>query len=383
MPAFHSAPHLSPSEIDRLTIRLPNPKYVEVVRLYRRAQNGWRVPLGMRESRDAEIPSYELPDGLYEHQIGCIEAALKKTYGLLHLSVGAGKSLIALHLSRILNLPTVIIVPRAHLVEQFYADALKFGIHTENIRVVTWQSLNTKEKVRELNDFCRLLIIDECHLALTKIRLSILFSFSQCERVYFMSGTPIRTDGLPVSLITGLTLFSHTPTFYSPTVHVYPFSTDLGFPESKNWYSDLQDELAMHEDRNEYIAEIARKYPERRTLILCKRVKHAEMLKELIGDSEVAVAGQEIPDSRIILGTFSLLSTGINLPDLSAVLFAGDIRSKVLAEQSAGRCLRYLFSKPDPIIIHVPDMEHNAFRKQFHERQEVYESKGWKMEWCG
>lgn len=382
MPAFHIVPTLTDEEKKRLTHAVPNPKFVQYVRMYRRSGNAWKVPLGVRPPKDCTSPPHALPAALYGHQRGAIAAALCKSYGLLHLSVGSGKTYIALLIAHILGKPTVILVPRAELVKQFIADANKFGVPLDSIKIRTWQSITSQEKLNELTKECKTLIVDEVHTLATPLRISILFSFSNAERCYFMTGTPERTDKFPLRALTGPTLFTHTPTFYTPEVHVHPFETHLGFPDGENWYTLLQTQLSEHERRNAHIARVARLYEDRHILILCKRVAHSEILQKMIPDSAVAIAGEPIPDAKVIIGTLALLSTGINQPQLSVVIFAGDLKSRVLAEQGAGRCLRYLFSKPGPIIVDIPDPLHPVFRKQFKERYAVYEKKGWSITSC-
>jgi superfamily II DNA or RNA helicase len=131
--------------------------------------------------------------------------------------------------------------------------------------------------------------------------------------------------------------------------------------------------------------------------VLTKRTKHYEKLFSLLGErpgtfmikSKLSAADTKVKDElleklrtgstdfNVILGTFSLLSTGINIPALDTIVLAGDLKSSVLTTQAVGRCLRVMLNKPNVRIIDIVDSNNRMFYRQYLERKKFYSSQGW------
>ena len=82
-------------------------------------------------------------------------------------------------------------------------------------------------------------------------------------------------------------------------------------------------------------------------------------------------------DFDVLLGTYSMLATGTDIPSLDTLVFAGDLKSDVLAQQAVGRILRLFKDKQSPKIIDVADFGNGIFLHQFKERRRFYKSQGW------
>ena len=78
-----------------------------------------------------------------------------------------------------------------------------------------------------------------------------------------------------------------------------------------------------------------------------------------------------------VVGTFSLLSAGTDFPSLDTLVFAGDVKSDILQEQSIGRVRRLFEGKKEPLIIDVQDSGNYVLARQAGERNKFYNAQGW------
>ena len=113
------------------------------------------------------------------------------------------------------------------------------------------------------------------------------------------------------------------------------------------------------------------------TIILCSQVRHCELLADMCLKSNVkplVLHGQlkakeraermiKAPESPLIIGTLSLLGEGIDLPHLSALIFAAPVSAVIDKEnpaatrliQSIGRCRRPFKGKTKAFVLDVID----------------------------
>ncbi len=169
-------------------------------------------------------------------------------------------------------------------------------------------------------------------------------------------------------------------------------------------YYEIIDYQTQMESRNNVIADIVvtESKKNRKVLVLTKRVKHYESIKEHLDrsldrgalggvrtlksttkkaerDKEMLELRGGESDFSIILGTYSLLSTGIDIPSLDCLVLAGDIKSDVLLEQSGGRVRRIFQGKKDPLIIDIQDTGNPILRHQSKARNKAYKELKWKV----
>ena len=84
-------------------------------------------------------------------------------------------------------------------------------------------------------------------------------------------------------------------------------------------------------------------------------------------------------DFDIILGTFSMLSTGVDIPSLDTLVIAGDLKSSVLTEQSSGRILRMFSGKKNPKVVDLDDNLNPMLHRQALERKRFYKENNWEI----
>jgi superfamily II DNA or RNA helicase len=344
---------------------------------------------------------------LRKYQEGIVEKILEHQQGIIKLSTGYGKSMVALKLTEETQLKTLIVVPRLNLLKQFQADiknlyGLECGIingqtfDVKEITIATIQTLKLRDLSKIKSEF-GMIIFDECHLYISDKSIRVIMSFNPL-RLYGMSGTPDRSDGQGEALkfYFGDIIVDKALPQEKPTVKIYKYDGKY----FGSTYSEIIDLQSQDENRNKLIADIANKeiYDGRKIIILTKRVDHYQRIAELITSDKAFPIRATLPstegreqqrllerlregsgDFNAILGTFSLLSTGINIPALDTIIFAGDIKSNVLATQSIGRILRLFEGKKKPKIIDIDDCKSGILANQARLRRKFYKENNWEI----
>lgn len=345
--------------------------------------------------RGAAYPAIKLRD----YQEGVIEQILLHTEGVAKLGTGFGKTIIALELARRLDTHVLILVTRANIFDQFVRDHERFFGQTpgkirgrvctlERITIASIQTLGNYSP-GELHRIVRSFgacLVDECHQFITPKRLRVLQQIPS-RLFYGLSATPRRSDGQgdAVFFTFGPIRVEKALPQEAPNIQILKNKSVYFAFE----YKELIDLQIEDQRRNGLIAEKVKSLTEegRKVLVLTKRIRHFEALQGLIGSArcitpktpqEVLVNLRTDPDSfSVLLGTYSLLATGVDIPALDTLVLAGDLRSDVLAEQSAGRILRLLKGKQTPLIIDIEDQGHGMLLSQARQRRKFYQQNNW------
>ena len=330
--------------------------------------------------------------------------------GIIKADTGAGKTVLGIELITRLQQKTLIIVPKLDLLNQ-WVNEIKRWTNIENIGVVqgtnctdanitvaTIQSLKKYlDKGTITGDGYGCVITDEAHLFVSAKRMKVL----QClnSKYFFgLTATNRRTDGqgLALNWVFGPVLVDLKMERATPTIHLIEFRDHIWMQE----YSDIIEDQTTNEKRNKLIVDTLEDVLERRKrnfLVLTKRVKHyetlAQQLREKIGDDGIIELSSRAKkedrdtllaslrngslDFKVIFSTYGLAATGLDIPRIDSIMFAGDLKSDVLAEQGVGRCLRLLEGKDDPIVLDVWDTGNLILRRQGKLRQKFYEEQAW------
>ena len=353
---------------------------------------------------------------LRDYQKGVPEEVITRgKQGILKLSTGWGKTILALKLVEHTQLNTIILTHRRSLLAQFLTEFEKWYGYTpgviadgnNTIKAVTVAMVQTlynrfeanPEIIPHLQNQFGMVIVDECHTMITDNRRAVLNVFTP-DRFYGMSATPERSDGQSeaVKFVFGPTLVEHSLPQDKPTVLQHKTTAEIPAME----YTDMARRLAEHPERNLTIAKVLRKQigEGRKVLVLTKRIAHYEYIKQYLSDRLTVhtissqrkakentellrqLREQEI-EYDVIMGTYSMLSTGIDIPNLDTLIFAGDLKSSVLTKQSAGRILRLFHGKQHPRIIDMVDKENRTFARHARERQKFYKENEWPVQLYG
>lgn len=319
-----------------------------------------------------------------EHQIEVINSYLENITGVNIAPTGSGKTLITSILSHKVQTygRSIVIVPTKDLVTQTEEDYINLGLdvgvfygdrkeYRKTHTICTWQSLeslNKKSKKTELDidieeffDGVVCVMVDEVHRASGQVLRKLLSTY--------MANVPIRwgltgtmpeeeSDKTSIRACIGPMLgkidtkdLQDKGILAQLHVNVWQLQ-DVGKAASGNYQTELK-WLTTNKDRLEFLAEKAKTISESgSTLILVDRIETGEMLESLIPDS-VFVSGkmkskdrkaeyQEVQevDGKIIIASFGVASTGINIPRIfNLVLFEAG-KSFVRVIQSIGRGIR-------------------------------------------
>ncbi len=356
-----------------------------------------------------------------EYQIDAVNHALSNHRALLLSPTASGKSLVIYILVRYLKLKTLILVPTTSLVSQMYNDFREYGWDVANnchtvfagrdkgsdlpVVISTWQSIyKMQQKYFEQYE---LVIGDEAHGFKSKSLTSIM---TKCVNAKYRIGTTGTLDGTQTHKLVLEGLFGKVYKVTSTKTlidqkHLSPFQINalvLKHPDSicfnlKNInYQEELEYLISSEARNKYIVNLTLGM-ESNTLLLFRFVeKHGQLLYDMIRENADGkrkiffVHGGTDTDTRenirhvvesernaIIVASYGVFSVGVNIRNLSNIVFASPSKSRIRNLQSIGRGLRKSKNKEIATLYDIADdlsygSNHNYTLDHFEERKKIY-----------
>lgn len=435
--------HNCPSEVvavAKKVLTLPNPAYHRIVKItgnswaaqrdfkyYKTVGNTLIIPRGMRDRfigyLDKNGYEYEIKEDLIneksdiipkfkdvilrDYQEKIVEDVIKKQEGVISASTGSGKTVIACWLTKYYKLKTTILVPNTIIQKQFKEEFKKWfnynvGIingeekNIKDITISTFQSLSSnKELLSQLSNQTSLLITDECHVGISDGRVKILNEFKP-KYFFGLSGSPRKSsdDGRTAAIMFyfGNIIAEYNITKITPIVEVIRTNVDI---EISCNYAEMIDDMVNNKSRNTLISGLAvgEALSGKNVLILTKRREHCKKLMEKFEGLNAWYADSDDKDRneillklrsgemtcKIIVGTFSLLGQGTDIPSLEVLILAGDLKTDVGLEQAGGRILRLFEGKDSAKIYDLYDNRNGILRRQASERFKFYKSKGWEI----
>lgn len=353
------------------------------------------------ESRDRRV-RVPLPDGALAYgqedrpyQEGIVDALASNEGGIARLGTGFGKTHLALRLVQRLGQRTLVLAPRRDILDQFerhlgIPSGEASGLESRGIYLRTFAK--AQRESQEFLDSFGCLIVDECHQAVAKGTWKLIGRIPAAYRFGF-TGTLERTDGQSEALkwAFGEVLVDRDLPQELPKVQVIPYDGRIGYGE----YHEIAENLSKDEGRNSLILDTVQELHAqgRNVLVLVKRVEHAQELARRLGPKgHLALASDGVVERSerahkygqaglhpVLVGTYSLLSTGVDHPSLDTVVFAGDLKADTLARQSVGRVLRLFESKSMPLVCDIQDRGNGILKAQARHRNNLYERLGWEM----
>ena len=349
---------------------------------------------------------------LREYQEGDTEKILQYENGIIKLGTGYGKTFSALSIIAALKRKTLIIVPRLDLLSQFkraIEDSFEHcsigsisggKITTGDIVLTTIQSLQRYPRERfdsDISNTFGIVLFDEAHTATAKKTRAIIERLNP-KWLFGLSASPEREDGQgeAIQFLFGPIIIDKELPSKKPSVEIQYWN---GHIDASFNYSEIIDSQIGSNERNEFIIDLAKEQVRRgrKTLILTKRVVHFKNLIEMLKEEKVSCLGLESSTKKkereemmktlqtgnfkpdVLCGTFSLLSTGVDIAFLDTLIIAGDLRSGILTQQSAGRCTRILKGKCDPLIIDIADRTQGILFSQHKQRVKKYKELNWEI----
>ena len=344
---------------------------------------------------------------LRDYQVGVPEQILSAgSHGVIKLGTGYGKTLIACELIRKLNKTALIIVPRNSILAQFKETLKDFydydpGIiqgRIWDIKDITVASVATLKQrcCNDIKNKFSIVLVDECHTTISDKGIKTVQSFCS-SYLYGLSATPKRTDeqSKAIFFTFGPILIDRALPQKNPVVQVVKTNIDIRVNIN---YADMIGSMADNTDRNFLIYRLAIQElkDKRKILILTKRIEHYKNIAKFFDNTfKIFQMSSDVKSEErdellrgfrnnaiefdVILGTFSLLSTGVDIKQLDTLIIAGDLKSSVLTQQSAGRILRLFEGKNSPKVIDLDDNLNGILKTQAQARRRFYKENNWEI----
>jgi superfamily II DNA or RNA helicase len=353
------------------------------------------------------------------YQIEGVYDCLRYNRKLLISPTASGKSLMIYALVRYYvdkGQKILLVVPTTSLVEQMVGDFHDYGWDADSychkiysgrektnehpVTVTTWQSIYKLEK--KFFESYDVVIGDEAHLFKSKSLITIMSHLHHAKYRFGFTGT---LDGTQTHkwVLEGLFGPSYKVTRTAELMeqgHVSKLDIKclvLKHPPQKfNVFEEEIQFIVQHEKRNKFIKNLVLDL-KGNTLVLFSRIEaHGEPLFNLINtskdgerkvffvhggvDTEERERVREITErenNAIIVASYGVFSTGINIKNLHNVVFASPSKSRIRNLQSIGRVLRKATNKTKAVLYDIADdCTHNSRKNytlnHFIERIKIY-----------
>jgi len=332
-----------------------------------------------------------------QYQVEGVYDALRHNRKLLISPTASGKSLMIYSIVRYYvdkGQKILLVVPTTSLVEQMYKDFHDYGWDADSychriysgrektnehpVTITTWQSVYKLE--RSFFEDYNVIIGDEAHLFKSKSLIEIMTKLHHAKYRFGFTGT---LDGTQTHkwVLEGLFGPSYKIVRTSELMekgHVSKLDIRcLVLKHTPKIFATYEDEVQFiisHNKRNNFIKNLALDL-KGNTLILFSRVEtHGKPLYELIDsykkknrkvffihggvDTEERELVREITereDDAIIVASYGVFSTGINIRNLHNVIFASPSKSRIRNLQSIGRVLRKGKNKTKAMLYDISD----------------------------
>jgi len=343
---------------------------------------------------------------LREIQQTVIDETVKSNYnGLLNISTGMGKTVMALKLVELLKKKTLIIVHAEFLLDQWverikeYLPGARIGVirqdrcewESKDIVVGMIQSITQRDYPKECFKSFGFMVVDEVHHVSSRTFSSIFFKI-QTKHMIGLSATPERKDGL--------TKVIHW--FIGP--EIVNIKRETGKPSIKFVFADCKEyiekrnkmekpngplmitDLTVVPKRNKLIYSLVQELllESRKILILTERRAHCENIKNYlvnIGiDAGVYLGGMKTSarsdsiEKDVIIGTYQASGEGFDVPKLDTLILA---TPKSDVEQAVGRILRQK-NQNEPVVVDIVD-QFSIFNGQYYKRKKYYKKSEFKL----
>lgn len=367
---------------------------------------------------------------LWEHQKEAIEVARKSKRGVIQMPTGSGKTAVIAVLAKMFPDQQIIVVaPGTDVVKENKNDIEAvideevglLGDGKKKVKRVTCATdrslVNIIEDDPDQVTDTSVLMFDECHLvghnktywtisrALYKTRYRLGFSGTAWReqgdqlamegiigpRVYDVSAEYLQRQGVLVEFDYIALPIEDDESIeypkYDPTKRRY--RTKDGKPERKDVYQTM---VVEHEERNEKIVELVKRYyeegcPYGPCLVLVELLEHADILysklsEHLTEQDEVElVKGQPTPKTKKkevikrlksndlpVCVASKVFSVGVDFPSAGFLVIAGGGNAASITIQKIGRIIRKAKDKDRALVVDFEDKERYYLRRNYNNR---------------
>ncbi len=354
-----------------------------------------------------------------DYQLDAVQHSIRNSRSILVSPTASGKSFVIYILIRyyqqiLENSHILLLVPRSSLVEQMYTDFQDYGWDSEKfchriyagkdktspklVHISTWQSIYQLPK-KHFEKY-KVIIGDEVHTFAAKSLKTVMHKTTDCPYKIGLTGTlddaeshHLVLEGLFGSVkkvtttkqlmdskqISDLKIIGIVLTYSKKECIIRDYNEEIKF-------------ITNHPQRNNLIRNLCIDL-KGNTLVLFSLIKHGQLLHELIKekadvnrktffvfggtDSETRENIRRIVETErdaIVVASFGVFSTGINIRNLHNIIFASPYKSRIRNLQSIGRGLRTHESKAIAKLYDIADdfKNNNHTIKHFIKRIGIY-----------
>ncbi len=368
-----------------------------------------------------------------DYQKRIVKKCFDSSSGIVRVATGGGKTAMIAMLTAKYNVKTIIYVVGIELLYQMKSTieslydievGMVGGGHCDTSKKITimtiWSAASAFDKkikmidndltpdnkkinknlkkanIRRLVSESELIIIDECQYAASETVQFLHKSSKAAKHRFLFSGTPWRDSGddILIEAVGGPKIYDMSATrlikkdyLVAPEIHFVsvPIMPRVG----KTYHEVYTNYIVENEDRNKLIVDAAKRLIKagKRVLILVVRVKHGQILMDML-DDEINCAsldGSNSASDRLgkieqmkngeldLLIASKIFDQGVDIPQLDALILAGSGKSSGRALQRIGRVIRTHPGKKNAIVV---DFYDNAKYLKDHsqKRIDIYKS---------
>ena len=350
------------------------------------------------DQNEPEPIEVTLQANLTPQQRTAVDSLATHRLGMLVAPPGSGKTVIGCALIARHRTPTLVIVDRKPLVEQ-WNDRLRTHLNLVSsqigqigggrhkqvgiVDIAMAQSLARRDDIADLTNRYGMVVVDECH-HVPAVTFERAVREIGCQRWVGLTATPYRRDGLQALM--AMHCGPVRPTMTAPTggalrvMDLITHDTDHLPDDEQQHIQTLFRGIVEDQHRTESIAAdiVSAAERGRKCLVLTRWTEHLEsittalqarganphVLHGRLGKKARATVVASLPTSpleggMIVAATASLLGEGFDCPPLDTLFLAFPIRFKGSVVQYVGRVLRPTPDKTrievhDYIDVHVP-----------------------------
>lgn len=349
---------------------------------------GVLCPIEIIDQRKKIINVIELPKNPNAHELRwyqeeAVEMALRKKMGILDMFMASGKTLLASEIYRRNPINTLFVVDRKVLLTQTIKEfSEQLGIPIEefstitdgeiilgkrNIAFATIQTVakRIKEKNVEMIEFLKnihQIISDECHMNKANGYKLLFGSSVNAQYRFGLTGTPEEDNENFLELVANMGDIIYrvsSEQLIKEGLIIKPKITFMKYEHGEileGSFNDFKEQLFQNPIRNKKIIDIIKKHNGDVQLILVDRITHGDFLKQYLehegfevffiqgkvsqNQREKILQDARNHHTRILIGTGSIVSKGLNIKPLKVVINATGNATSVQTIQSLGRVLR-------------------------------------------
>jgi superfamily II DNA or RNA helicase len=430
----HAASLHNPEFYEKERMRFSTWNTPRFIRCYREVVGELLLPRGLRDAAERIVmeaaSTLKVTDAchaaapvdvkllaiLTSDQVEAVESLAANDLGMLVAPPGSGKTVVGCALIARHQVPTLVIVDRKPLVEQWRErlvthlnlDAKQIGQLGGGrskakgiVDVVMVQSLARRDDVAEITASYGLVIVDECH-HVPAVTFERAVREVPVRKWVGLTATPYRRDGLQAMMAMHCGPVRHT---MSSPVEAVRHSLELIVHETAHEATEdgqhIQTtfrELVEDDDRTAAICDdiAAASVNGRNCLVLTRWTEHLDLIATALqarGVDVLVMHGQMGKKARfavvqkldqssgqdhglVLAATASLLGEGFDCPPLDTLFLAFPIKFKGSVVQYVGRVLRPTADKTSVEVHDYVDTLVPVLARMHHERRSAYASLG-------